>query len=483
MLKFPVTGGTVTLRISKIILLESTMVSGPEVPQPVINQVVEENIQVAIHPEYPEQTIAIGSTLIEEGRKELCGLLRRNLDIFAWKPADMTGVPRHIAEHRINIREGSLPIKQKKRGQAPNISKAICEEVEKLLKDVCGFQGLKQSMPQRWLSVARNKLEDWSKLGSICGRSSHKSRTEQEVIRDMEETFKTHREIRMKLNLKKYAFGMREGAFMGYKMNDDGLKKSHCHSVDVTTTVVPGATSVPVHDLGVGRVNLSIFRDFASPTTTKVDVAGLSQPVGTDLSTGSFYISQDMDAETLRHVYISKWNIINDSVLDDPIGVARQACFSVEVRMRLEHKLRGRQKLEDRLLLAKCLTLPEYLSAMGEAIGHAIDTGMQDSLTAGIEHERSERSIADVNAFNTSAEGDYVAAINALRNVNFLFLAQLEANKDSSMADIMDLLHLEGPAVESFEASQIQPSPKPLMVLIHRLQEQVVIGGLHWLFP
>nr|GEY76595.1 reverse transcriptase domain-containing protein [Tanacetum cinerariifolium] len=133
MLKFPVTGGTVTLRISKIILLESTMVSGPEVPQPVINQVVEENIQVAIHPEYPEQTIAIGSTLIEEGRKELCGLLRRNLDIFAWKPADMTGVPRHIAEHRINIREGSLPIKQKKRGQAPNISKAICEEVEKLV--------------------------------------------------------------------------------------------------------------------------------------------------------------------------------------------------------------------------------------------------------------------------------------------------------------------------------------------------------------
>ncbi|GKF47371.1 hypothetical protein Tco_0137173 [Tanacetum coccineum] len=39
--------------------------------------------QVAIHPEYPEQTIAIGSTLTEEGQKELCGLLRRNLDIFA----------------------------------------------------------------------------------------------------------------------------------------------------------------------------------------------------------------------------------------------------------------------------------------------------------------------------------------------------------------------------------------------------------------
>nr|GEU45270.1 reverse transcriptase domain-containing protein [Tanacetum cinerariifolium] len=103
------------------------------VPQLVINQVAEEKIQVAIHPEYPKKTIAIGSMLIEEGRKELCGLLRRNLDIFAWKPIDKTGVPRHIAEHRLNIRERCLPIRQKKRGQAPERSKAIFEEVEKLV--------------------------------------------------------------------------------------------------------------------------------------------------------------------------------------------------------------------------------------------------------------------------------------------------------------------------------------------------------------
>ncbi|GJZ61267.1 hypothetical protein Tco_0617404, partial [Tanacetum coccineum] len=102
-------------------------------PQLVINQVAEEKIQVAIHPEYPEQTVAIGSTLTEEGRKKLCGLLRRNLDIFAWKPADMTGVPWHIAEHMLNIREGCLPVRQKKRGQAPEENKAICEEVEKLV--------------------------------------------------------------------------------------------------------------------------------------------------------------------------------------------------------------------------------------------------------------------------------------------------------------------------------------------------------------
>ncbi|GJY66049.1 reverse transcriptase domain-containing protein [Tanacetum coccineum] len=50
-----------------------------------------------------------------------------------------------------------------------------------------------------------------------------KSRTEKEVIRDIEEMFKTLREINMKLNPKKCAFEMREGTFLGYKVDADGL--------------------------------------------------------------------------------------------------------------------------------------------------------------------------------------------------------------------------------------------------------------------
>ncbi|GJR61650.1 hypothetical protein Tco_1503812 [Tanacetum coccineum] len=134
MLKFPVPGGILTLRSSKIIPLECAIVSGPEAQSFANTRVAEENIKVAIHPEYPEQTIAIGSTLKEEGRRELCDFLRRNLDIFAWKPADMTGVPRHIAEHRLNIREGCPLIRQKKRSQAPKRNKAIQEEVERLVE-------------------------------------------------------------------------------------------------------------------------------------------------------------------------------------------------------------------------------------------------------------------------------------------------------------------------------------------------------------
>ncbi|GJS52538.1 hypothetical protein Tco_0625900 [Tanacetum coccineum] len=55
--------------------------------------------------------------------KELCTLLGQNLDVFAWKPTDMTGVPRSISEHCLNIQEGCPPARQKKRGQAPERNK------------------------------------------------------------------------------------------------------------------------------------------------------------------------------------------------------------------------------------------------------------------------------------------------------------------------------------------------------------------------
>nr|GEV62562.1 hypothetical protein [Tanacetum cinerariifolium] len=53
----------------------------------------------------------------------------------------------------------------------------------------------------------------------------------------------------------------------------------------------------------------------------------------------------------------------------------------------------------------------------------------------------------NVSAYNPSAESNYVAAITALR-----------------------------PAAEAPEAIHLQPSPEQLMVPIHRLEDQLVIG-------
>ncbi|GKB68196.1 reverse transcriptase domain-containing protein [Tanacetum coccineum] len=51
-----------------------------------------------------------------------------------------------------------------------------------------------------------------------------KSRTEDEIVRDIEETFKTLRKINMKLNPKKCTFGVEEGMFLGYQVNTKGIK-------------------------------------------------------------------------------------------------------------------------------------------------------------------------------------------------------------------------------------------------------------------
>nr|GEU43466.1 reverse transcriptase domain-containing protein [Tanacetum cinerariifolium] len=92
------------------------------------------NFTIALHPDFPDQEVVIGGSLSDKGRTELCSVLKKNLDIFAWQPSDMTGVSRSVAEHRLNIREGYSPVRPKKRGQAPERAKAIQAEVQKLVE-------------------------------------------------------------------------------------------------------------------------------------------------------------------------------------------------------------------------------------------------------------------------------------------------------------------------------------------------------------
>nr|GEV76420.1 hypothetical protein [Tanacetum cinerariifolium] len=217
-------------------------------PGPVINQVTEEKIHVAIHLEYLEQIIAIGSMLTEEGRKELCGLLRRNLDIFSWNSAKMIGVPRHIAEHRLNIHEGCLPVIQKKRGQAPERNKAIYEEVENLLEDVRRFQDLNKACPKDGYLLSKI---DWN-VESLCGypfkcfldayKGYHQIKmakkdvekttfiTSQRIFCYSKVPFRlknaeaTYQRLVDKAFQKQMAETWKEGKFLGYKVDADGLR-------------------------------------------------------------------------------------------------------------------------------------------------------------------------------------------------------------------------------------------------------------------
>ncbi|GJS01663.1 reverse transcriptase domain-containing protein [Tanacetum coccineum] len=261
----------------------------------------------------------IGSDLTEKTRSKLCNLLQRSLDILAWTLTDMTGLPRQIAKHKLNVRKGCQPVRQKKRGQAAERNVVINDEVSKLvtagimrevhyhdwlsnpvmvkksdnswrmcvdfkdlnkacLKDgyplpeidwkvesLCGFpfkcfldaykgyhqiqmaeedeektafitnQGIfcytKMPFSLRNVGATYQRLVDKTFHGQI-GKNLEvyvddlviKSRTEDEVFRDIEETFKTLRKINMKLNPKKCTFGVEEGMFLGYQVNTKGIK-------------------------------------------------------------------------------------------------------------------------------------------------------------------------------------------------------------------------------------------------------------------
>nr|GEV35827.1 reverse transcriptase domain-containing protein [Tanacetum cinerariifolium] len=164
MLKLPMEGGVTTLKSSKMVPLECTMVFGPEGNLSVTKQKIKERVKV----------------------------------------------------------------RQNKRGQAADKNQAIQEEIGKLVE-----AGIMKEMPfglknaratyQRLVDKAFHK-QIGRNLEVYVDDLVIKSRTRDEIVRDIEETFKTLREINMKLNPKKCTFGVEEWMFLGYKVSTRGLK-------------------------------------------------------------------------------------------------------------------------------------------------------------------------------------------------------------------------------------------------------------------
>ncbi|GKE52845.1 reverse transcriptase domain-containing protein [Tanacetum coccineum] len=238
MLKFPVDGGIVTIRSTILIPAECAMVITSSKEAPKEAGVRHKKFKVALHPNFPDQVVAIGGTLSAKGRTKLCSLLKENLDIFAWQLSNMTGVPRSIAEHRLNIREGYSPVRQKKRGQASERAKAIQTEMAVSYEEKTAFHtshgvycytkipfGLKNA------DATYERLVDKA-FDSQVGRNIEvyvddlviKSHTEAEMLRDIDETFRTLRKINIKLNPKKCTFEEVEGMFLGYMISLKGIK-------------------------------------------------------------------------------------------------------------------------------------------------------------------------------------------------------------------------------------------------------------------
>ncbi|GJS92335.1 reverse transcriptase domain-containing protein [Tanacetum coccineum] len=138
--------------------------------------------------------------------------------------------------------EGCSPVRQKKRGQAADRNQAIQEEVGKLveagiMKEVHYHEWLSNPVMVKKHDDSWRMCVDFKDLNKACPKDGYpvpeidwkigrnlevyiddlviKSRMKDEIVRDIEETFKTLREINMKLNPKKCTFGVEEGMFLG----------------------------------------------------------------------------------------------------------------------------------------------------------------------------------------------------------------------------------------------------------------------------
>ncbi|GKE42813.1 hypothetical protein Tco_1470097, partial [Tanacetum coccineum] len=111
-----------------------------------------------------------------------------------------------------------------------------------------------------------------------------------------------------------------------------------------------------------------------------------------------------------------------------------------------------------KLLVAKCLNLTEYMEALRNAFGRAIEKGMQEGLAAGIKHGQAGRCLTDLEAYIPSEE-------------------ELSNKKDASTWDVMDLLRLDDDVAEAIGMTDLQPDVNQLMVPVHHKQDRVVIGS------
>nr|GEW21491.1 hypothetical protein [Tanacetum cinerariifolium] len=319
-------------------------------------------------------------------------------------------------------------------------------------------------------------------------------------------------------------------------------------AIVVTTTIVADIAAFSGSKARDASKYLENIGDFASTGGANTDASSISKLNKPSTSVDSFYTSQSVDTKTMHHIYVPRWKVTNDSILEDPYVCrdltdqrdaeiahlksllslkeseaaeairlwrerdvmsekmatlesanaakeAELASLSSQVS-KLTSDLSGFELSHDELdskknslelsslgnawrpykMSRQRLWFPEYLQALGRAIGCAINKGIQDGLKAGIDHGQAGRDLSVIEAYDPSAEAKYIYVVNALGAVDFYFLSELESKKDSCIVDLMDSLRIDGILAEIPGAENLQPSPKQLMLLIHRSENDVVIG-------
>jgi len=86
-----------------------------------------------VDPHHPERTLRIGSNLHPLEKIMFKQFLSENMDVLAWSPTDMSRIDPKVICHNLSIRAYHKMIMQKPRRMNEERSRAINDEVDRLL--------------------------------------------------------------------------------------------------------------------------------------------------------------------------------------------------------------------------------------------------------------------------------------------------------------------------------------------------------------
>ena len=78
--------------------------------------------------------VRVSAELEIQFKEQLVQLLKEYRDVFAWSYADMEGINPKFYQHKINLKEGIVQVKQQRYRMNPNSAKQVKEEIDRLLR-------------------------------------------------------------------------------------------------------------------------------------------------------------------------------------------------------------------------------------------------------------------------------------------------------------------------------------------------------------
>nr|GEZ75835.1 hypothetical protein [Tanacetum cinerariifolium] len=239
----------------------------------------------------------------------------------------------------------------------------------------------------------------------------------------------------------------------------EATEKMHASEIDALKHRNVSFKNKKESDEKVTKLQFSVFAKDLKLKDLNVVVSSLRSQKDGHVDQDSGYERLKEQVEEFQDVQI---NIVNDKV-------AQLDADLLEMALHLEEKFYPH-------------LLTTISGPLGSAISRAIKKGMHDGLSVGINHGKAGRNLADIVAYNPAMEANYNSALQRLREVDFSLLADLKSHKDASVEDIMNLLRLEGPLDDAPRISDLQPHVDQLMILVHRSEDQVVLGEMSLLF-